>query len=117
MLHKDKIKAIVILGAGHQQIPAISRAHFLGYDVVSPDLDPNAVGLKMVEYPLPGISTHDPESIISEIKKIKNDGVNVSGVIAVAVEHPIQFRKLLRSLVSIRYQWILRSKVGIKLKG
>jgi len=86
LVHRDKKKAIVILGAGHQQIPAISRAHFLGYDVVSPDLDPNAVGLKMVEYPLPSISTHDPESIISEIKNIKNDGVNVSGIIAVAVE-------------------------------
>jgi len=86
MHYRDKKKAIVILGAGHQQIPAISRAHFLGYNVVSPDLNPSAVGLKMVEYPLPGIDTHDPEAIISEIKKLMSDGVNVAGIIAMAVE-------------------------------
>lgn len=79
-------KAIVILGGGEQQIPAIESAHKLGYDVVCPDIDAMAQGLKLVKYPLPEVSTHDPQQLIDEIKCLNQRRINVSGIVAIGVE-------------------------------
>ncbi len=81
-----KKKSIIVLGAGQQQIPAISRAHYLGFHVISPDLNPEAPGLDMVEYPLPNISTHDPEIVIGKLIELKRKNLAVSGIVAVGVE-------------------------------
>ncbi len=79
-------KAIIILGAGAQQIPAISRAHRLGYEVISPDMDPEAPGLAMSDHPLLGVSTHDPDAIIAQARRLQASGRSVDGVLAMAVE-------------------------------
>lgn len=79
-------KAIIILGAGAQQIPAIARAHRLGYAVISPDVDPNAPGLAMSDNPLPGVSTHDPEAIMQAACGLMAAGRSVDGILAMAVE-------------------------------
>jgi biotin carboxylase len=110
-----KKKAIVILGAGPQQIPAISRAHYLNYSVVCPDLKVDAEGLQMVEYPLPGVNTHDPEAIVEAILKLKRQGVNVSGIIAVAVEASHTVSKVAAEFgfnaVSIEVAFTSRNKI------
>lgn len=79
-------KAVVILGGGQQQIFAIDRAHKLGYDVVCPDLHITAQGLRLVKYPLPKVSTHDPEELIAEIKRLQQRCIPVSGIVAIGVE-------------------------------
>ncbi len=79
-------KNIVILGGRRQQIPAISRAHYLGYNVILPDYLPNVPGYKMVKYPLPNLGTHDSENIIQKLKELSNKNINISGIIAIAVE-------------------------------
>jgi len=79
-------KAIIILGAGAQQIPAIARAHRLGYAVISPDMDAHAPGLPMSDHPLPGVSTHDPGPIIEAARDLQARGRTVNGVLAMAVE-------------------------------
>lgn len=79
-------KAIIVLGAGAQQIPAIARAHRLGYAVISPDMDANAPGLAMSDHPLPGVSTHDPEPIVQAARELQAAGRSVDGILAMAVE-------------------------------
>ena len=79
-------KAIIILGAGPQQIPAITRAHDLGYAVISPDMDAAAPGLPLSDYPLPGVSTHDSGPIIEAALRLRQAGRSVDGVLAMAVE-------------------------------
>ncbi len=79
-------KNIVILGGRRQQIPAISRAHYLGYNVILPDYLPDVPGYKMAKYPLPNLSTHNSESIIKKLKELSKNNINISGIIAIAVE-------------------------------
>ncbi len=79
-------KAVIILGAGYQQIPAIARAHMLGYEVISPDMNPNAPGLSMTDYPLPGISTHDPDAILAAVRLLEAEGRSADGILTMAVE-------------------------------
>ncbi len=79
-------KAIIILGAGHQQIPAIARAHRLGYAVVSPDRNPDAPGMSLSDHPLPGVSTHDVDAIVAAAGRLRAEGRSVDGILAMAVE-------------------------------
>ena len=109
-------KSIIILGAGQQQIPAISRAHNLGYQVISPDLNPNAPGLKMVEYPLPNVSTHDSEALIDNLKSLFKKHITVSGIVTVAVEASHSAAKVAEEfgLISVPYEVAVRSRNKIE---
>jgi biotin carboxylase len=79
-------KTIMILGAGEQQIPAIERAQKLGCKVACVDKNEKSPGLALVDYPFPGISTHNSDEVIAAINTLKEKGVIVSGIVAVAVE-------------------------------
>ncbi len=81
-----KSKTVIILGADYPQIPAIERAHKLGFKVICADQNPEAPGLSISDYPLPGISTHDPDEIIKAVKKLQQRNVNPDGVLTMAVE-------------------------------
>ena len=79
-------KAVLILGAGVQQVPVIKTAKRLGYLVVSADINTQAPGLSYADYPLAGVSTHDSDALKIAIDKLLETGVNVAGVVAVAIE-------------------------------
>lgn len=79
-------KTVIILGADYPQIPAIERAHKLGFKVICADKNPEAPGLSISDYPLPYVSTHDPDEIIKAVNKLQESGVNPDGVLTMAVE-------------------------------
>lgn len=81
------IKNILILGAGRQQTFAIARAKLLGFSVIAVDMDPSAEGLVFSDYPLPNVSTHDPDAILSALEHLKvSTGVTPDGVLTMGVE-------------------------------
>ncbi|MFC1684815.1 ATP-grasp domain-containing protein [Pseudomonadota bacterium] len=79
-------KTVLILGAGLPQIPAIARAHRLGYKVLCPDINPAAPGLSMCDYPLPGVSTHNPDEILNALRGLQKRSVLIDGALTMAVE-------------------------------
>ena len=67
-------KKIMIIGAGILQLPAIIRAKELGYEVLSVDINQNALGFKYADIKCI-VSTNDIEGILKEAEKLKPDGV------------------------------------------
>jgi citrate lyase beta subunit/biotin carboxylase len=67
-------KKIMIIGAGILQVPAIIRAKELGYEVISADINPNAVGFKYADTKCV-VSTNDIQGILKEAEKLEPDGV------------------------------------------
>lgn len=58
----DKQKAMMILGAGPLQLPAIKKAKELGYRIISVDYDESAVGFALADVKLV-VSTLDQEEV------------------------------------------------------
>lgn len=67
-------KKIMIIGAGKLQLPAIIRAKELGHEVISVDMNPNAVGFRYADVKCV-VSTNDIEGVLKEAEKLKPDGV------------------------------------------
>lgn len=67
-------KRIMILGAGVLQRPGIRKAKELGYEVVSVDMDPNAVGFQDADIKLV-ISTIDIPAVLEAAKEYRIDGI------------------------------------------
>ncbi len=91
-------KTVVILGAGRAQIPVIARAHRLGYRVISPDRNLRAPGFEMSDYPLPGVSTHDPEAILRALRELEARAVRADGVLTVGVEASVSAAQVCEAL-------------------
>ncbi|TEB14259.1 Alanine-anticapsin ligase BacD [Pelotomaculum sp. FP] len=67
-------KKIMIIGAGVLQLPAIIRAKELGYEVLSVDIDQNALGFKYADVKCL-VSTNDIQGILKEAERLQPDGV------------------------------------------
>jgi len=95
-----KSKTVIILGADYSKIPVIERAHKPGFKVICVDKNPKAPGLSTSDYPLPKISTHDPEEII----KARKDNRSFCGfVLAAGTNRDEVFGKLSVANKTIRF--------------
>lgn len=65
-------KKMMILGASALQVPAIRAAKDLGYEVISVDYDPNAVGFALADTVLV-VSTMDKEEVLRQAEIHKPD--------------------------------------------
>jgi len=87
-----KGKRLLILGAGEEQISAISLAKQIGLFVISADANPKAPGLTLADVGI-SIDIKDIPSIISIAKKY-----NIDGVMAHAVEIPVVIARVAQTL-------------------
>lgn len=84
------MKTLLILGAGKEQVPAITRAKSKGIYTVVLDMNPQAEGFKYAdEYYI--ISTRDEKSLIDFVKNY--DG-KIDGVITIASDIPHMVSKV-----------------------
>lgn len=70
-------KKMMILGASALQVPAIKKAKEMGYEVISVDYDPNAVGFEMADVKLI-VSTLDQEEVLKQARIYEPDVVITS---------------------------------------
>lgn len=80
-------KAILILGAGPDQMFMINTAKELGLLTVAVDGNPEAPGLKVADYSRP-ISFADVPAVIVYVKELLSAGVNVAGVTTMGSDVP-----------------------------
>lgn len=70
-------KKMMILGASALQVPAIRKAKEMGYEVISVDYDPNAVGFALADHKLI-VSTLDQEEVLKWARIYQPDVVITS---------------------------------------
>lgn len=70
-------KKMMILGASALQVPAIKKAKELGYEVISVDYDPEAVGFGLADVKLV-VSTLDQEEVLKQARIYEPDVVITS---------------------------------------
>ncbi len=70
-------KKMMILGASALQVPAIKKAKEMGYEVISVDYDPEAVGFELADVKLV-VSTLDQEEVLRQARIYKPDVVITS---------------------------------------
>ena len=71
------VKKMMILGASALQVPAIKKAKEMGYEVISVDYDPEAVGFELADIKLV-VSTLDKEEVLRQARIYKPDVVITS---------------------------------------
>ena len=70
-------KKMMILGASALQVPAIKKAKEMGYEVISVDYDPEAVGFELADVKLV-VSTLDQEEVLRQARIYEPDVVITS---------------------------------------
>jgi biotin carboxylase len=80
-------KTLILLGAGRENIHAITHAQRLGYRVLATDKNPKAVGAGVADEFLP-LCAHTPEETVRGLLKWKENGGNPAGVLCVALDAP-----------------------------
>jgi len=70
-------KKMMILGASALQVPAIRKAKEMGYEVISVDYDPDAVGFELADVKLV-VSTLDQEEVLRQARIYEPDVVITS---------------------------------------
>lgn len=79
---------IWIVGGSIHQIPAIEEAKNLGLGVICSDLNNNCEAKKMVDIFI-NISIYDKEAHIQNIRELKKKGIDVKGIVCIAVDAAI----------------------------
>ena len=79
------MKKIMILGASILQLPAIRKAKEMGLQVITVDMDENAIGFKEEGIICEVISTIDSEKILEAAKKH-----NIDGIMTLASDMPMR---------------------------
>ena len=79
---------IWIIGGSIHQIPAIEEAKRLGLGVICSDLNDNCEAKNIVDI-FVNISIYDKIAHIENIKKLKNDGIDIKGIVCIAVDAAI----------------------------
>ena len=90
------MKKIMILGASILQLPAIEQAKKMGLEVVAVDMNPDAVGFKVVGVIKEVISTIDAYAVLEAAKKH-----NICGIITVASDMPMRSVALVAKELSL----------------
>lgn len=70
-------KKMMILGASALQVPAIKKAKEMGYEVISVDYDPEAVGFELADVKLV-VSTLDQEEVLRQAQILEPDVIITS---------------------------------------
>lgn len=70
-------KKMMILGASALQVPAIKKAHELGYETIVVDYNPQAIGFELADVKLV-VSTIDKEAVLEKALEYKPDVVLTS---------------------------------------
>lgn len=70
-------KKMMILGASALQVPAIKKAKEMGYEVISVDYDPDAVGFELADVKLV-VSTLDQEEVLRQARIYEPDVIITS---------------------------------------
>ena len=79
---------IWIIGGSIHQIPAIEEAKRLGLGIICSDLNDNCEAKNIVDI-FVNISIYDKVAHIENIKKLKNDGIDIKGIVCIAVDAAI----------------------------
>ncbi len=79
---------IWIIGGSIHQIPAIEEAKNLGLGIVCSDYNSNCVAKDEVDI-FVNISIYDKEAHIENIKRLKKEGINIKGIVCIAVDAAI----------------------------
>lgn len=76
---------VVVVGAGHHQVPLIEHVQGRGFAVIAVDVDPRAPGLSLAEIGLTH-DAHDAEGVLAEVTAL---GVTIVGVVTKAARGSI----------------------------
>jgi phosphoribosylamine-glycine ligase len=79
---------IWIIGGSLHQIPAIQEAKRLGLGVIASDLNSSCEAKNLVDI-FVNISIYDKLSHIEHIKRLKSEGINIQGIVCIAVDAAI----------------------------
>lgn len=71
-------KKLMIIGAGHEQVPAIIKATEMGCEVIATDLNPQAPGAALADV-FEVVSTNDAQGNLAIARKYQIDGVMTLG--------------------------------------
>lgn len=82
-----QVKTLILLGAGRENIHAITHAQKLGYRVLATDKNPEAVGASVADEFLP-LCAYTPEETVRGLLEWKNNGGNPAGILCVALDAP-----------------------------
>lgn len=82
-----KSKALLVLGAGSDQLFMIQTAQRMGYVTVAVDANPAAPGLGVADYAQP-IDFSDVDAVIRYCEQLLTDGVNLAGVSTMGSDIP-----------------------------
>lgn len=77
MMDNTMAKKMMILGASALQVPAIKKAKEMGYEVISVDYDPDAVGFALADVKLV-VSTLDQEEVLRQARIYNPDVIITS---------------------------------------
>ena len=80
-------KVLIMIGAGIETIPAITKAKEMGIHVVATDLNPDAPGFAHADEAVIGC-VYTPEKTVAALNKWAEKGVKPNGVMCVAVDAP-----------------------------
>src|SRR5690606_24952324 len=80
-------KALLVLGAGSDQLFMIQTAQRMGYVTVAVDANPDAPGLQIADYSQP-IDFSNVDRVIRYCEQLLSDGVNLTGVSTMGSDIP-----------------------------
>ncbi len=75
---------VMIIGGGIMQLSAIKEVQKMGHKAIVTDYDPNAIGLKIADYPVI-ISTKDIEGTVRLAKEI-NSSMPIHGILTIGTD-------------------------------
>ncbi len=73
-----KPRTLLVIGAGHEQVPAILKAREMGFQVAVTDLNPEAPGMGLADFSRV-VSTADREGNLAVARELAIDGVMTIG--------------------------------------
>lgn len=80
-------ETLILLGAGRENIHAITHAQRLGYRVLATDRNPEAVGADVADEFLP-LCAYTPDETVRGLLEWKKNGGNPAGILCVALDAP-----------------------------
>ena len=111
-------KAVIILGAGLMQKPAICAAKELGFKTVVADGNPDAVCSKMADIFEP-VDLKDKDGLVHLAEKIKEKGMVIAGVFTAGTDFSANTAYVAEhlGLFGHRYESCLNASNKVRMRG
>lgn len=110
-------KSLLIIGAGIEAIPAITRAKELGYFVIASDANPSAPGFKDADDKIIA-STYNVKETVSAVKSYNKLVRNIDGVTCIASDVPVSVAAVAKELklkgISLNSARLATDKLAMK---